>query len=232
MHDFGQHAGQLIAHTLARNLRDFLRVSAHGGQRRRLKLKAKPSREAHTAQHPQLVLAKAIVRIADGAKQLRRQVGPPTHQVKHSTLVYCREGPCNHERSGVEQHAVDREIAPHHIFGRVGRKAHRLWPASIQIGSIVAECSDLDHPGGSFIAVRNRHDTKARTDFKRAWDQLCHLLRSGAGGNVEVLSLAAKQQVAHASASKVCRESVGLQRVRNLPAAARAGPLWAESLMA
>ena len=68
---FRQHAGQFIAHPLARHNLDLLRQFLHGRKRRRLDRVFEPRREAHGAQHAQLVFRKPLLRIADRADDSR-----------------------------------------------------------------------------------------------------------------------------------------------------------------
>ena len=64
-----------------------------------------PRGETHGAEHPQVVLAEPLVRIADGPDDAFLKVGLPAHVVDDLLL----------ER--VVEHAVDREVAPAGVLG-------------------------------------------------------------------------------------------------------------------
>ena len=71
----GEDAVQLVADALGAHGADHFRAGANRLPRLRLDLEIEPRREPDRAQQPQMVLGKAVLRVANGAQDSRAQVG-------------------------------------------------------------------------------------------------------------------------------------------------------------
>ena len=142
--------------------------------------------ETHGAQEAQAVLAETRGGVADGAQDARGEVGPTADEVDH--LV----------GNGVEEHAVDGEIA---AFGVApGRGEGDIdGAAAVDVDAVGAEAGDLELR----LAIQDADDTEVRADGDCAREQRLHLLGAGAGGDVEVVRGDAAELVAHAAAREV-----------------------------
>ena len=69
---FGEHLGQLVAHALAAHGVDAWRARLRMAATLRLQREAEARRKANGAQQAQMVLFKALLRVADGAEDARR----------------------------------------------------------------------------------------------------------------------------------------------------------------
>ncbi len=108
---------------------------------------------------------------------------------------------------GVEQHAVDGEVAAEDVFAGVGGEADGVGAAAVAVGSVVAEGGDL----GGDACIADEDDAEVRADGEGLWEELLHDVRGGAGGYVEVLGLVAEQEIADASAGEVGLMARGAQ---------------------
>src|ERR1041385_8907353 len=85
------------------------------------------SSKAHGTEHAQLVFCKALMGLADGANDAAIQVFAPTHIVQHLAGI------------GIEEKAVDGEIAALHVHARVFRELHFVRMAAVRISTVTAE---------------------------------------------------------------------------------------------
>ena len=188
---FGEHAGQLVADALVRDLCELARMSRHGGHGRGFDLEAEPGGEADAAQHAQLVLGEAEIGGADGAEKAAGEVGASANKVEHPFVQVGHEG--------IEQHAVDGEVAARYIFAGVERETHGVRAAAVQVGAVVAEGCDL---GGWALLPQHKDDAEVRAHLQGAGEERGDLRRGGIGGDVEVLGLDAEEQIADAAAGE------------------------------
>jgi hypothetical protein len=143
------------------------------------------SLKAEIAQDPQVILADALVGIADEAQAPCLKVGDATEPVEHLKTV----------RVGIER--VHREIAPRRIVLPIMREGDGSAAA---IGrDVMAQGGDLyrpamQHGGDSAVFDAGRHIADAGSI-----EPPDHLLRHQRGRNVDVLHLDAEQGVAHGS---------------------------------
>ena len=167
-------------------------------QRGRLNFEAQPRRKAHRAQQAQAILGEARRRVADGADDLRFEVRPATHKIEHPTPALIRQR--------IQEHPVHGEVAPGGVL--LGRgEMDALGPPAIKVSTVRAEggnlqvLSTLPHQDHAEVCS---HDIVARK-------QRLHLLRAGIRGDVIILRLAAQENIPHAAASVIRRESPGTQ---------------------
>ena len=106
-----------------------------GGEGGRFDRVAKSRRESHGANHAQLVFAKALLGVADGANDSGSQIIAPADEVEDFVGF------------GIEQQRVDREIAPLHIFLRRFRVNDAIGVPAVGVADIGAKRGDLDLQG-------------------------------------------------------------------------------------
>ena len=160
--------------------------------RRRLQVKSEAGSKAHAPQHAQFVFCEAVVGVPNGTDQTGTQVLHAAHDVQDGVVGW------------VQHHAVDGEVATLYVLLRTGGKAHCVRAPSVGVGAITAKGSDF---GYDLLAARpltaDQDNTKMRAYGKGLLEHGKHLIRRGTGGDVEVLGLAAQQQVAHATANEI-----------------------------
>src|SRR5947209_5106791 len=88
-------------------------------------------REAHGAEHAQLVFGETTLSITDGADNLFLQVFAPAYKIENIAAL------------GIEQHAVDGEVAAGHIFPWVVAEAHFVGMAAVGVADVAAKRRDL-----------------------------------------------------------------------------------------
>ena len=128
----GQHTGQFIAHTLARNDSNLVGKFLHRAESLRLDLVLKSCRKPHRAQHTQFVFGKSPLRIPDGADDSSGEIAATAHVIQ------------NFSAHRIEHHAVNREVAPGYIFLGTLAESDFVGMPSIGIADVAAECCDLD----------------------------------------------------------------------------------------
>ncbi len=183
----------------------------HRRERLRLDRKPEPRRKPNARSMRSLSSvnrrsASPIVRTSPRARSSR----PPT---KSSTAASER---LPHRVSpGIQQHPVDREVPPQHIFARLVRKHHRLRPASIQIRAIVAKRSHLrGHRSPSTCSMTRMTPKCAPTSTVCAnRPEIC--VRPRVSRQVVVFGSLPQQEIAHASTRKIGLEPRLEERPRN-----------------
>ncbi len=182
-----EHPPQLLRDPLGRNGDDLAghRADRNGGGR--FDLEPEPRRQADGPKQPQLVLAESRRGIADGTQDAPLQVLAAPDVVDQPV------------RQGIQEHAVDREVAPRRI--ELGRAEHdRLGPTAVNVGPIAAKRGDLDLHAG-VTRVPDAHDAERDADGNRPVGQDLHdLLGSRRGRHVVVGRRLAQDQVADAAA--------------------------------
>ena len=159
------------------------------------------------------------MRRADGAHDAGFQIGTSADEIEN--LV----------RKGIEQQAIDGEVAALHVLAGMAAVGDLIGMAAVGVQAIAAEGGDFDDflvrfglgqagkvaffrsgltcgvfggrpgPGGSH---RHQDDTELGSDGPGLGKNMHDLLRSGVGGDVKVGGRAPEQEIAHASADKVC----------------------------
>ncbi len=195
----GEHLRDLVADALGGDLMDVRCKGLNGREGGRFDLVAKPSREAHSPQHAELVLGEAQVGLADGADGLCGEVGAASDEVEHGgrEVAGCGVG------QRVEQHAVDGEVpAPHILLGR-GGEVDGIGPPSVAVRSVVAEGGDLGDALAAVALRAHENDAEVRADGVGLREERLDDIRRRGGGHVDVLGREAEQQVAHGAAGEV-----------------------------
>ena len=214
---FGEHLGQLVADALAAHLLNARRQALDGGEGFRLDGVAEARGEAHRAQHAQLVLGEAALRIADGADDAGLQVVAAADKIEHAIVV-----------QRVHQQAVDGEVAALHVLLRVFGVADAVGMASVGVGAVVAEGRDLDVvrmlgrngrwrrlvwvPNPSFLCLagsfqRYQHNAELRADGVGLREDAHDLRRRGIGGDIVIGGGDAEQRVADAASGEISLEA-------------------------
>ena len=129
---FDEHFGQLVAHTLAGNLMDPGSQLLDRAECLRLDGVTEPRGKAHRAQHAQLVFGETQSRIADGADDFGSQILLPADVVE------------NFVRYGIEQQAVDSEVAALDIFPSALAEAHPIGVTAVAVADVRTESGDFN----------------------------------------------------------------------------------------
>ena len=110
----GEDAGELVADALGADLGDLGGVAADGGGGGGVDLEVEARGEADGAQHAQLVLGEAQAGVADGADDAGGEVFAAMDEVERGGGGVAG----GFEGEGVEEHAVDGEVAAEDVFAR------------------------------------------------------------------------------------------------------------------
>ena len=165
--------------------------------------------EAHRAQHAHRVLGEAHRRLADHAQHALAQVLKPAGVVHHREI------------GDVVVQGVDGEVPPPGIALQVAIDvvAHQ-HALAVGVGHLLAVLVlGLPAEGGhldDLAAEVDVGEAEAAADETAVAEQAPHLLGTGVGGDIEVLGVAAQQQVAHAAAHQVGRVARLVQAVEDL----------------
>src|SRR6185437_10118477 len=127
--------------TLAADLIDLRSCRLNRAQSFVLNFKCKPRRESNCSQHAQLVFRKTLAGVTDGANDSPMQVFPAANKIENRILDISGRI----EPRGIEQHAVDGEVAQKNILLGKFRVGDRLGPAAILVGPVVAEGRSEEH---------------------------------------------------------------------------------------
>ena len=140
-----------------------------------------------TAQHPQLVLAEPVSRIADAANDARIDVSTALDVVDHL------------QADRVVEQAVDGEITALRIFfGRAEADGIRVSPVAVAL--VAAERGDFDLP--RLAGPDHRDDAEGRADVAgpAGAEQVTYLFGPRVRRHIVVLRLLAPQLIPHATA--------------------------------
>ena len=103
---------------------------------------------------------------------------------------------------GIEQHAVDGEVAAEDVFARVGGVADGIGTAAVGVGAVRAEGGDF---GGDLVAVdllADQHYAEVCADGEGLREERDDLVRGGGRGDVVILGCDAEEEVANAAAGE------------------------------
>ena len=162
---FGEHPRELVADALAADLVNLTGKGVDRGSGPLFDREIEAGGKAHGAQHAELVLFEALLRIADGADDMRAEIGAAAYKVKHRGLEITGFFP----DLWIEQQAIDRKIAPDDIFLRAFREAYRFGAATVGVGSIIAEGGNLgdDLPAVDFVGDKNDAEVSSNSEGAR-----------------------------------------------------------------
>ena len=165
--------------------------------------------ETDGAEHTELVFGEAKGGVADGAEDFGGEV---------SAAVYVVEcGGCRvaglFEDGGVEEHAVDGEVAAEDVFAGVGGEADGVGAAAVGVGSVVAEGGDFGGDGVVFplvwFADEDYAEVSAYGEGLLVGEEVEDDVGRGAGGYVEVLGFETEEDVADAAPGEECLVASG-----------------------
>ncbi len=110
------------------------------------------------------------------------------------------------EDGGVEEHAVDGEVAAEDVFAGVGGEADGVGAAAVGVGSVVAEGGDFGGDGFVFSVVwfadEDYAEVGAYGEGFLVGEEIEDDVGCGAGGYVEVLGFEVEEDVAHAASGE------------------------------
>ena len=120
------------------------------------------------------------------------------------------------EGEGVEQHAVDGEVAAEDVLAGAGGEADGVGAAAVGVGAVGAEGGDL---GGDVRSAGLRRadedDAEVGSDREGAGKRASDLVGRGGGGDVVVLWGEAEEEVADAAAGEEGLMAGGAERARD-----------------
>ena len=121
---------------------------------------------------------------------------------------------------GIEQQAVDGEVAALHVHARVFGELNFIGMAAVRVSAVTAEGSDFNgvvvaFAFGGFTAYRDQNHAELGSDCKGLREDADDFLRCGRSGYVIVGRFAAKKQVADAAADEIGGVSVFAQSLRD-----------------
>ena len=162
--------------------------------------------ETDSAQHAELVLFEAPVRLADGADDAVAEIVAAADVVENGGGQAAGLA----LEDGVEHHAVDGEVAAEDIFLRRRGEADFGGVAAVEVGDVGAKCSNLGDNfagvagcGGIVEVLADQNDAELGADGEGLREHGEDDVRMRAGGNVEIFRLDAEEHVAHAAAGEV-----------------------------
>jgi len=104
---------------------------------------------------------------------------------------------------GVEQEAIDGEVAALDVFFGAQGVAHRIGMAAVGVSGVGAEGGDFGGKVAVAVIVGNADDAEVGPYGEGAREHGENDIWRGAGGDVEVFRGAAQQQVADAAAGEI-----------------------------
>ena len=181
--------------------------------------------EADGAEQAELVFVEAAMGIADGADDAGIEIGQAADVIEESCAdggrLQILDGP---KLCGIEQQAVDGEVAALDVFGGIGGVANLVGMAAVGVDAVAAEGGNL----GDGVArgrvgrvferrcfveglVGDQDDAEGCADGEGAWEEPEDDVGRGGGGHVVVERSAAEEQVADAAAGEVGLVALGAQ---------------------
>lgn len=185
---------------------------ADSGEGLRLDLEVESGSETNGAEHAKLVFGEAEGGVADGAEDLGGEV---------VAAVYVVEGGgCGvaglFEDGGVEEHAVDGEVAAEDVFAGVGGEADGVGAAAVGVGSVVAEGGDFGGDGVVVVVWFTDEDYAKVGAYGEGFlvgEEVEDDVGCGAGGYVEVLWFEVEEDVAYAASGEECLMACGAENL-------------------
>ncbi len=129
---FRQHLGEFVADAFVADLTDLRRQVLDCPKSRRFDNVVETRRKTHCAQHAELVFGETPFGLADGANDPGFQIFSSFDKVQHLVA------------DGIEQQAIDGEIAALHVFARVATEANFVGMAAVAVAKVAAEGGHLD----------------------------------------------------------------------------------------
>jgi hypothetical protein len=201
-----EHLQALVEQAGGRRRGQQVRQLRHRGGRFGRHGEAELGCEPRRAQHAHRVFAVALHGIADQAQHPVLAVLVAAHVVAHRKVL-----------DGVVER-VGGEVAPHRVIldGAVDVVAQQAaavfgFAVAAAVVHIGAEGGHLD----DLAAIDHVRQPEAPADQPAVAEQRLHLLGRGVGGHVEILGVAADQQVAHRATHQVALETAFAQPVEH-----------------
>ncbi len=144
---FAEDQSNLLADALPRDAVDLGRCPPDDAPRAGVDREVEARGDADRAQHAELVFLEAGRGVSDRAYDAARQVVAAADVVDDPIF------------DGIEEHTVDREIAPGRVLARVA-EGHRDRMARIEVDAVAAKRRDLD----AVLPRRNQDDAELRAD--------------------------------------------------------------------
>ena len=160
--------------------------------------------EADAAEHAELIFCEAQPRGADGAEDAGGKIGLTAYQIEDGGggegdgvvgVVF--------KGDGIEEHAVDGEVAALDVVSGVGGEADAVGAAAVGVGSVMAEGGDLGW-GLAFYFAHDEDDAEVGTYLEGTGEESGDLRGGGAGGDVEIFRSEVEEEIANAAAGEEC----------------------------
>ena len=172
--------------------------------------KSEAGGEADGPEHAEFVFGEAEVGVADGADDAGGEVFAAVDEVEGGG----GDGLFALQDFGVEEHAVDGEVAAEDVFAGRGGELDGVGAAAVGVAAVVAEGGDfgLDllavgiFRGDGFASEADEEDAEVGADGEGAVAELGEegedLVGGGGGGDVEVFGGDVEEEVADAAAGE------------------------------
>lgn len=196
-----QHPGDFLPDALAGDAAEFAGMSADRRSGAPFNAKIQPGGKTCGAEHPQVVLAEALGRVANGANQARTKVGHAADVIDDATAFAPRPRGWTLDERILEQ-AVDGEVPPAGIVLSIGECDGIRSPA-IGITQVFTEGGDLDPDALPPDGQWHKHHAEGFADRPGPAEKAFDGLRWRVGGDVVVLGLQTQKTIAHAAAGQV-----------------------------
>ena len=182
-----QHLGQLVADAFAADGRNAWGEGAHCSEGRRLNSEAEARGKANGTEQAKLIFLKPPHRIADGAQNAGVEIGQAADMIDDCVAqrlwigadLLQRPTPTQWAAQGIEQEAVDGEVAALDVFGGVEGVADLVGMAAIGVRTVGAKGRDLHLRWGGLLGGvlglgGNENDAEVRADSKGAREHVEH----------------------------------------------------------
>jgi hypothetical protein len=194
----GEDSGELVADAFCADLGDLCGVAADGGGCDGIDLEVETGGKTDSTQHAELIFGEAKARIADGADDAGGEVIAAVDEVDGGGGGVA--GSVVGE--GIEEQAIDGEVAAEDIFAGVGGEANGVGTAAIGVGAVVAEGGNFSDDVLFIEWLADKDDAEVRAHGEGFGEERDDLAWSGGGGDIEVHGRDAQQQIAHAAAGE------------------------------
>ena len=190
-----EHAAEFLEDTFDADAVDLGGLLLDGEQSLGIEFEAEGGGEADGSEHTESIFAEAGEWISDGADELFLEVGLSADKIKHGLA------------DGVEEHAVDGEVAALSVFFG-GAEADGFGVSAIEVLTVAAEGGDFDLSvtfGGS-----GNHDNAeggAYGNGAALAEGADDVFGEGVGGDVVVFGFFTEELVADAAAGPECMEA-------------------------
>src|SRR6185437_4840953 len=186
---FREDTHDFIADSLGGNSADETCLLLNSGKRSGFNGKFQTGGEAHCPKHAQVVFVKTQRGIADSPNDCGSQVRLSVYKIK------------NLPRERVLHEAVNGEIAPLRVQGRIHHKANGVGTASVRVRALASKSGDLNL-NAAFISHHDYSEMSANE--LRLWKMTNKLIRLRIRADIEVFRDYSQQPITNTATDEVC----------------------------